>query len=490
MDDCEMQREILERLAELEKNADTAEKAKRVAEIYEEAYYTLVEDCKSNEEILSCERSMLNAIKWFKKAYKYGDAMCAIEAADSYLTLAHTGSPEYADEAVKWCMAAKESPDLIHNISEIDRILTEAKQLKQEMADFAEKSKKQKNGGCLKQGLIWCLIIFIACAWFNSCSNNSDTENVEQGEAFSSEKSAQEAAVSPVEADAADFYFLSWQSLYASNNDIELNRFPKEQSILLSKVDSLDDFTYIAADNVLGADRYKITSQPGEYIYSGDVKNNYADGFGALLKISDIYFGVEDSGFGSIEINGKYYNFVYIGDFKEGRFEGYGLKFHEPEDNEYMIFKDLCEDENIPNDEAVAYFLAWLNYVEYDGMFMNGKQEGNGNMYYADLELRSYIPDAVEKVSISNVLYDEISVGSFADGKLNGKCKTYTVGTLLYDGDMKNGKRNGFGYSYNNAGRLEYEGEYKNDMRDGKGILYDYEGNIVYDGEWEMDDYK
>ena len=53
-----MDREILEQLAELEENADTAEKARGVAEIYEKAYYTLVEDSESNEEILQCEQSM------------------------------------------------------------------------------------------------------------------------------------------------------------------------------------------------------------------------------------------------------------------------------------------------------------------------------------------------------------------------------------------------------------------------------------------------
>jgi len=39
-----------------------------------------------------------------------------------------------------------------------------------------------------------------------------------------------------------------------------------------------------------------------------------------------------------------------------------------------------------------------------------------------------------------------------------------------YDGDWKNGKKEGKGiYYYNNGNR--YEGDWKNDLREGKGIL-------------------
>ena len=68
MTDYEMDLEILEQLQELEKNADTAEKARDVAEIYENVYSTLVEDSENNEEILQCEQSMLNAIKCGRKS--------------------------------------------------------------------------------------------------------------------------------------------------------------------------------------------------------------------------------------------------------------------------------------------------------------------------------------------------------------------------------------------------------------------------------------
>ena len=90
-------------------------------------------------------------------------------------------------------------------------------------------------------------------------------------------------------------------------------------------------------------------------------------------------------------------------------------------------------------------------------------------------------------------------------------------GQATYDGEWKNGKREGFGISGPPGGEFsEYEGEWKDDnahgtgksffpkfrpgteeqfvayegqWRDnlewGQGTSYDEEGNIVYQGEWE-----
>lgn len=148
-------RELLKQLQEMEKNADTAEKARDVAEIYENVYSTLVEDCESNEEILQCEQSMLNAIKWFKKAYEYKDTIAAIDIADSYFTLAQTGSIEYADEAIQWCEIAKKHSDLSNHISEIESILADSQRLKQEMIEFLDKSRSKNKKS------IWWLIVGI-----------------------------------------------------------------------------------------------------------------------------------------------------------------------------------------------------------------------------------------------------------------------------------------------------------------------------------------
>lgn len=495
MNDYEMDREILEQLAELEENADTAEKARGVAEIYEKAYYTLVEDSESNEEILQCEQSMLNAIKWFKKAYEYGDSIAAIDIADSYLTLAQTGSVEYADESIQWCELAKKQPNLNQeDIAEIEEVFNESLKLKQEIISFVEKSRKENKpqenkqdvpkGGCLKKILVWGIAIILIISRINSCTDNSES-NTGSSVANQVEDSVTEMQVNSNDdlSSANNLFYLTYQIQYSSNNGIALNNFVKERNASISNIENASNsFLYVTISNVLGADRYKLTSEASNYVYNGDTKDNYADGFGVLLRYSDF-------GYGAIEVDGRYYNIVYIGHFEEGRFNGYGLKFYEPDGNEYSIFKNRCSSEPT-SEEYLAYYHGWLNYIEYEGMFENGKKNGLGNSYYADLELRSYMPDFIIETAISDVQYDELIVGSFKNDEVSGKCKIYTMGSLIYDGEMKNSQKHGFGCLYNNNGQLEYEGEFKNDMKDGKGKLYDANGNIIYDGDWKMDDYK
>ena len=73
----------------------------------------------------------------------------------------------------------------------------------------------------------------------------------------------------------------------------------------------------------------------------------------------------------------------------------------------------------------------------------------------------------------------------------------------MFDGEYKNGKRNGEGKEYNNNGILIFEGKYLNNERvsgiqydtngnkinefqniNGEGKKYDYDGNIIYEGEF------
>ena len=69
--------------------------------------------------------------------------------------------------------------------------------------------------------------------------------------------------------------------------------------------------------------------------------------------------------------------------------------------------------------------------------------------------------------------------------------KVFIDGTLLYDGEWKNSKRNGDGTEYfENSKQVKYEGGWKNNQYNGKGTLYDASGNVVYDGKWKNGEYK
>ena len=75
--------------------------------------------------------------------------------------------------------------------------------------------------------------------------------------------------------------------------------------------------------------------------------------------------------------------------------------------------------------------------------------------------------------------------GEYKNGKRNGKGKEYYDGKLIFEGDYLNGKRNGKGKEYDSYNKkLIYEGEYLNGKRNGKGKEYYDNGNIQFDGEY------
>lgn len=60
--------------------------------------------------------------------------------------------------------------------------------------------------------------------------------------------------------------------------------------------------------------------------------------------------------------------------------------------------------------------------------------------------------------------------------------KVYENGNM-YEGYLKNGKRNGYGKFYFNHGG-EYEGNWVENKMQGQGILYYPSGKIAYEGQF------
>ena len=60
----------------------------------------------------------------------------------------------------------------------------------------------------------------------------------------------------------------------------------------------------------------------------------------------------------------------------------------------------------------------------------------------------------------------------------------------IYEGEFKNGKREGFGKFSNKDGSYYYIGQWLNDKMNGKGKLYDQNNNIIYDGDFVNDQTK
>ena len=146
----------------------------------------------------------------------------------------------------------------------------------------------------------------------------------------------------------------------------------------------------------------------------------------------------------------------------------------------YMIFsgKYVKIDENGKGKE----FRSNDDSLLFEGEYVNGKRNGKGKEYNEDIEL--------------------MFEGEYVNGKRNGKGKHYDYGgILLFEGEYLKGKRwNGKGY-YNNKIAYElkngngiikefdehdimFEGEYKNGERNGKGKEYYYGDYLIFEGEY------
>ena len=95
--------------------------------------------------------------------------------------------------------------------------------------------------------------------------------------------------------------------------------------------------------------------------------------------------------------------------------------------------------------------------------------------------------------------------GEYKNGERNGKGKEYyEYSRLMFEGNYKNGKRNGKGKEFYDNGKIKFEGEFLygqkwngrqynsennnyNEIKNGDGFImeYDNDGNLVYEGEYK-----
>ena len=109
----------------------------------------------------------------------------------------------------------------------------------------------------------------------------------------------------------------------------------------------------------------------------------------------------------------------------------------------------------------------------FEDEYLNGKK-WNGKGYDKKHNVIYEIKDG--NGFIKEITYAErnlIFEGEYKNGERNGKGKEYEYNNkVIYEGEYKNGERNGTGKAYDNEGELMYEGEYLNGIRNGKGKEY------------------
>ena len=78
----------------------------------------------------------------------------------------------------------------------------------------------------------------------------------------------------------------------------------------------------------------------------------------------------------------------------------------------------------------------------------------------------------------------ETFIGTYVDGEIEGKGKTFNAGVPVYDGNFTNGKYDGEGILFDEEGMIRYEGEFKEGEYEGKGKLHEKD-QIIYEGTFE-----
>ena len=339
-----------------------------------------------------------------------------------------------------------------------------------------------KKNGCLSKVfsiIVICLIIGMISNQCGGDNGNSETASDITPQISDSQTAYDNNVVTSEETSEIYLEHLRSQIEYANQNNITTNRFPNEEKALADFLETVDRTEiYLTSNGKNNSEEFKRTQEIGDYVYFGELKDNKPHGYGVLFKKSEIPYGAIIFG------DEIYYNCYYMGKFKNGRFDGFGLLF----DIEESSINDLISHCTYPqeSDMFYNYYLEWENSVSYFGMFSNGERNGLGN-YFSVFNLENLD----ENYNLDNLSYSIIEIGEFKGEYLNGDGKIYWGGYLYYDGELKDGMKHGNGKLYYLLSEsLEYQGEFKNDKRHGYGISYSDNGEVVYEGDWKNDDYK
>lgn len=214
-----------------------------------------------------------------------------------------------------------------------------------------------------------------------------------------------------------------------------------------------------------------IDDKRAAYRYYGKInKEGVPDGTGILFTVWPPEWQSDGTAYTTI---------CYIGGFKNGYKDGYGIEYWELS-GDYM--------------------------VKYEGQFEKGNYHGEGIEYLYDVSgsydsietMRKEIfaqtegnTLMVEPILLSFKRYE----GDFKNGEYDGKGKQYfgvrdDKAILHYEGEWTKGRYNGKGKLYFDNGNVQYKGELKNGHYNGKGTLYDEQGNVVHKGEFKNGDIK
>lgn len=228
---------------------------------------------------------------------------------------------------------------------------------------------------------------------------------------------------------------------------------------------------------------FKQTLSSEKFAYFGKIKNGVPDGLGMIVTTDEIVIA---------NTNKKVFIPLYAGDFKDGKYHGYGMKFDNggiAEEGEYKkgkisgkcilyqpiefyLYAEMMNtnwkeywDIKSDNDLVIEYPIL-QPVVSYEGLAKSG-------------ELRD------KKGKVYHYAYEQDEETGEYSRNIEG-----LYGILKYEGGIVDGKYSGEGKEYYPSGKLKYKGGFKKGKWSGDGILYDESGNVIYKGKFKDGDIK
>ena len=259
-------------------------------------------------------------------------------------------------------------------------------------------------------------------------------------------------------------------------------------------------------------------NEDGQLIFEGNYIKGKRNGkgyeyyFNGNLKYEDEYLNGERNGKGKeYFINGNIY---FIGEYLKGKkwngkgynkYGGYAFKINNGNGYtlEYDTYDNLIFEGEYFNGEKNGKGYEYVynenqeaNVVIFEGEYLNGIKNGKGKKYYDNSKLK-FDGEYLNGKKWNGKGYDRKGNVIYELKNGDGYVKKYYYDyvfkrdTLIYEGEYKNGEKNGKGKEYDKYGKLTYEGEYKDGKKNGKGKKYyhndkdDYINNYIkFEGEF------
>ena len=94
---------------------------------------------------------------------------------------------------------------------------------------------------------------------------------------------------------------------------------------------------------------------------------------------------------------------------------------------------------------------------------------------------KRYEGDYKDKKRWNGILYDIDMKHKYELKEGNGYIKDFHEnGCLSYEGEIKNGKKDGKGKIYDECSHLIFDGNFENGIKKGKGNIYNYSGELIF----------